>query len=94
MNMNKSFATAPQALRFDGIEWEELPSLATTLAQRLRRADAPRAPDFHPVWDVTMPAALDPLRESGPFAEPLRGLATRELIEPDVFRHFFASMAS
>ena len=30
-------------------------------------------------WDVTMPAALDPITESGPFQETLSGLATREL---------------
>jgi len=39
---------------------------------------------------VTMPAALDPITESGPFQETLSGLATRELREPDVFRHFFS----
>jgi hypothetical protein len=74
------------------IEWEELPSLT----ERLVNVDARRAGDFQNsssftgTWDVTMPAALDPITESGPFQEPLRGLVTRELREPDVFRHFFA----
>ena len=78
------------------IEWEELPSLADSLGQRLvnlgarRGADFQNSSSFHAAWDATMPAALDPLTESGPFVEPLRGLVTRELREPDVFRHFFA----
>lgn len=67
------------------IEWEELPSLA----DRLQAVDGRRAGPTNS-WDVTMPAALDPLTESGPFVEPLHGLVTRELHEPDVFRHFFA----
>ena len=74
------------------IEWEELPSLT----ERLVNVDARRGRDFQNsssftgTWDVTMPAALDPLTESGPFQEPLAGLVTRELREPDVFRHFFS----
>ncbi|MBX3603842.1 MAG: hypothetical protein KF788_01145 [Piscinibacter sp.] len=70
------------------IEWEELPSLAETLARR--DAEFERSPMFRTSWDVTLPASLDPLVESGPFVESLRGLETRELREPDVFRHFFA----
>ncbi|MGE4050166.1 MAG: hypothetical protein AB7F38_03800 [Piscinibacter sp.] len=74
------------------IEWEELPSLS----ERLVNVDARRAGAFQnptgicQTWDVTMPAALDPLTESGPFQETLTGLVTRELREPDVFRHFFS----
>lgn len=72
-----------------GIEWEELPSLADTLARR--DAEFERSPMFRTSWDATLPAALDPLVESGPFVESLSGgLVTRELREPDVFRHFFA----
>ncbi len=73
------------------IEWEELPSLS----ERLVNVDARRGTTFQNLqgisqtWDVTMPAALDPITESGPFQETLTGLATRELREPDVFRHFF-----
>lgn len=70
------------------IEWEELPSLAETLARR--DAEYDKSPAFRTSWDVTLPAALDPLVESGPFVEPLKGMVTRELREPDVFRHFFA----
>ncbi len=74
------------------IEWEELPSLS----ERLVNVDGRQASGFQnpgavaSTWDVTMPAALDPITESGPFQETLSGLVTRELREPDVFRHFFA----
>ena len=74
------------------IEWEELPSLS----ERLVNVDARGSGAFQnpkgicQTWDVTMPAALDPITESGPFQETLTGLVTRELREPDVFRHFFA----
>ena len=75
-----------------GIEWEELPSLTERLVnvQTRRAGDFQHSASFCNTWDVTMPAALDPLTESGPFQEPLRGLVTRELREPDVFRHFFS----
>lgn len=42
-----------------------------------------------PAWDLTMPADLDKRPASRPFEEPLRGLSMREVIEPDVFKHFF-----
>jgi hypothetical protein len=96
MNSSKPFASAPRRRLFDaGIEWEELPSLADSLAKRLahagvRNSDFQNSSTFNSVWDATMPAALDPLQESGPFVESVRGLVTRELREPDVFRHFFA----
>ena len=67
------------------IEWEELPSLAGSLAQRIVAATT------RP-WDSTRPAELD---EGGvpsqPFREPVDGLAIREVNEPDVFRHFFGT---
>lgn len=74
------------------IEWEELPSLAKTLAQRMSLrggADFQNSSSFGSVWDATLPAPLDMVREPEPFREALEGLATRELHEPDVFRHFF-----
>ena len=97
MNPIKTFASAPRRRLFDAgaIEWEELPSLADTLAKRLahtgvRGGEFQNSSSFSSVWDATMPAAFDPIQESGPFVESLRGLITRELREPDVFRHFFA----
>jgi hypothetical protein len=100
--MNSNLRNASPALRQrrgaygPAIEWEELPSLADSLTRRLVNLSARHGSDFqassgfHTVWDATMPAALDPLQESGPFTESLSGLVTRELREPDVFRHFFA----
>lgn len=89
----------------DAIEWEELPSLAATLAQRLTtrgawrrgataRTDAPdtTVPGSLSPWDATMPVELDTLAPSEPFSESLSGLATREVLEPDVFRHFFGAL--
>ena len=40
-------------------------------------------------WDATRPAELEPASVSQPFREPLEGVAIREVMEPDVFRHFF-----
>lgn len=100
--MNSTLRNAAAALRQrrgtygPAIEWEELPSLADSLTRRLVSLSARHGGDFqassgfHTVWDATMPAALDPLQESGPFTESLTGLVTRELREPDVFRHFFS----
>ena len=65
----------------DAIEWEELPSLAAALRHSGHASG--------PVWDVTMPASLEPVFEPDPFREEIAGLATREVREPDVFRHFF-----
>jgi hypothetical protein len=73
-----SFAAA------DGIEWEELPSLASKLGKRFDNS----------VWDPTMPAPLDLAPPpSPPLRETLNGLATREVLEPDVFEHFFGAKA-
>ncbi len=66
------------------IEWEELPSLAGSLAQRIVAATT------RP-WDSTRPAGLDSSVPSQPFREPVDGLAIREVNEPDVFRHFFGT---
>ena len=103
------FAHVPRPFTLNGaIEWEELPSLADTLAERLvvlgtRHRDAiaaarSRAATFERVasgaWDATRPADLEPETSPQPFREPLRGMAVREVIEPDVFRHFFGAASS
>ncbi len=74
-----------------GIEWEELPSLAGRLEPVSGSAASltPRAPYGQTVWDSTRPAELEPAIASGPFREPMDGMAVREVVEPDVFRHFF-----
>jgi hypothetical protein len=79
----------------DAIEWEELPSLAQRLVQRGANDSAfGHATGFTASWDNTMPAEFDPAPVSQPFREALAGLATREVIEPDVFHHFFGPNAS
>ena len=64
-----------------GIEWEELPSLVQRVRPSPMVASTP--------WDATRPAGLEPMSTSQPFREPLEGVAIREVMEPDVFRHFF-----
>jgi hypothetical protein len=100
-------ATQRAVANADAIEWEELPSLAGSLSKRLvnRSPGQPRGANdsefmsaasgkaFSP-WDNTMPATFEPAPVSQPFREPLEGLSTREVIEPDVFRHFFGANAS
>jgi hypothetical protein len=89
------------------IEWEELPSLAASLADRLvilgdrgigaaaAAAARARASGFAATasspWDSTRPAELETAVVSSPFREPLQGVAIREVNEPDVFRHFFGA---
>ena len=65
------------------IEWEELPSLAGAVHKRPAANQAP--------WDATRPADLDAMPPSQPFREPVTGMAIREVLEPDVFRHFFGA---
>jgi len=90
-------------------EWEELPSLADvvlrrhvpsgsyTLAAELvaeARTRLRSEPTFGPVWIETTPADLDPLTPSEPLRETVvGGLDSREIVEPDVFRHFFGANA-
>jgi hypothetical protein len=95
------FRAVPPVNRHTGqIEWEELPSLADSLKQRLvsrgTRHDFAESSSFpssaHGTWsDVTMPASLEVSFEPEPFKESsIDGLATREVRDQDVFRHFFA----
>lgn len=85
----------PRAAPPGAIEWEELPSLVSrvrSVGRALQQAEAGlAAAGSTPVWDATCPAALDTTASSpsAPFREPVEGVAVREVIEPDVFRHFF-----
>jgi hypothetical protein len=79
LHFSHTFRAAPPA---GSIEWEELPSLA----QRVRQQTGVPA---GAAWDSTRPAELDLPAPSQPFREPLKGVAIREVLEPDVFRHFF-----
>jgi hypothetical protein len=76
----------------EAIEWEELPSLADLLRQRLvMLGERQQAPSRAAAWTATLAAELDPPLRSKPFREALLGLDVREVDEPDVFRHFFGS---
>jgi hypothetical protein len=102
-------ATHRAVANADAIEWEELPSLAASLAQRLvQRGSWQRPPmqlrgandsafmstSFHgSPWDTTMAAEFDPAPVAQPFQERLDGLVTREVNEPGVFHHFFGPNA-
>jgi hypothetical protein len=79
LHFSHAFRSPPAA---GAIEWEELPSLA----QRVRHA--PLAGPSGAAWDATRPAELETVTVSAPFRE-LKGVAIREVDEPDVFRHFF-----
>lgn len=94
-------ATHRAVANADAIEWEQMPSLMKRLVQRglPGRGDAVErgandsrfetTRSFAAPWESTVPAPLDALPASTPFREPLAGLATREVHEPDLFRHFF-----
>jgi hypothetical protein len=94
-------------LSMKSVEWEELPALPHLTLRRqvpqasyaiadqmVREAQARlrEAPPSAPVWTETMPAIFDPLQPSAPLADShISGLATREIVEPDLFRHFFSA---
>lgn len=93
-NPQHHVASLNRVIAYHGsIEWEELPSLADSLAERLvdaakrRRSLSP----YRAAWDNTLPADLDVLVPAQPFHETLSGLVQREVLEPDVFRHFFGA---
>lgn len=97
MNHAQFASTRHAALRAlrgnDAIEWEELPSFADSLTQRLvvlgKRPLGERVDAAVPAWIETMAAGFDLLPPSEPFREVVEGLATREVHEPEVFRLFF-----
>ena len=45
--------------------------------------------EFNADWGVTMPVSLDDGPVGFPFREPLDGLATREIDEPELFHRLF-----
>lgn len=75
-----------------------VPQSSHVIAQQLveeARARLRSEPPAAPVWVETMPSILDPLIPSDPLADTcIDGLATREVVEPDVFRHFFGNGAT
>ncbi|MEO8154753.1 MAG: hypothetical protein ABI605_16940 [Rhizobacter sp.] len=101
MNHTHSQAAHPLAPRYPGgvpkdtIEWEEMPSLSPRLVPMGANRAQPgpmlrtQAIDFNTAWGVTMPAHLDITPQPAPFRETIRGLVTREVDEPELFKHFF-----
>jgi hypothetical protein len=91
-------------------EWEELPSLSNVLLRRHVPAGSyslaaemvaeaqsrlRSEPSFAPAWIETRPADLDSPIPSAPLRETtLGGLDAREIVEPDLFRHFFGASAA
>ena len=88
----------------DAIEWEELPSLANSMAKAMEKrrqtelntASPGSARAFTPstfgnAWSVTQHSDFNDLPEPQAFREPLRGMAVREVHEPEVFSHFFGA---
>jgi hypothetical protein len=108
-NRNKPLPPQPQQYRSsayrniaalasaDAIEWEELPSLASTVAQRRQMpTDSAASRAFTPstfgnAWSATERGDLHDTPEPQAFKEPLRGMAVREVHEPEVFSHFFGA---
>lgn len=92
INIGSPYAFRPRPAE-GAIEWEELPSLAGSLASRLVSLGLRRdgSSGSGQPWDATLPASLDALPPPNPFREPLAGCAVREVADHDVFRHFFES---
>lgn len=74
------------------VEWDDTPSFAESLPDRLNWRDRNPAHPGGPrvVYADTMPAELVPAVVSTAFSEPVEGLSVREVHDVDVFRHFFA----
>ncbi|WOB08379.1 hypothetical protein [Piscinibacter gummiphilus] len=47
------------------------------------------AQEFNTAWGVTMPADLVTVPSVEVYQEPIRGLVTREVNEPELFKLFF-----
>jgi hypothetical protein len=47
------------------------------------------AAEFNTAWGVTLPADLAATQTPAPFNETIRGLAMREVDEPELFKLFF-----
>jgi hypothetical protein len=105
--MHPRHSVSPSPALPASVEWEELPSLPGVLLRRqvpqasyaianelVQQAQARlrSTPTVAPVWTETLPAILDPLQPSAPLADThISGLASREIVEPDVFKHFFGA---
>ena len=79
LHFSHAFRSPPCPARSNGKSCLRSPS---AFASATGRAGAPSP------WDATRPAELESAPPSQPFRE-LKGVAIREVNEPDVFRHFF-----
>lgn len=61
-------------------------NLQRALAEPMLRT---QVSDFNSAWGVTMPAHFDTTPQATPFHEAIRGLVTREVNEPELFKQFF-----
>lgn len=86
----RSFATH-RRVTSGFVEWDDTPSFAESLPDRLNWPDRhrPHAAGPRVVYADTMPAALIPTVASTGFTEPVEGLSVREVYDMDVFHHFF-----
>ena len=90
-------AVAFAAWNVEASAWEELPSMLDAFDERLESlglgATHRREPDgwdtSADAWVATHHAPLEPDRAPTPSLELVHGVITRELTEPEVFRHFF-----
>jgi len=91
-------ATHPSAARVSALRRLLRDAGPATLADAMGlNLDPPTRDRFEPEHAVaasshdgdTVPSALMALMPSTPFREPLSGLAVREVLDADVFRHFF-----
>lgn len=74
------------------VEWDDTPSFADSLAQRLMYRSRPGRDSTTSATHQleTMPAELMPAAPvSTGFSEPVQGLSVREVMDADVFQHFF-----
>ena len=70
------------------VEWDDTPSFAESLPNRLSWKG--RIPVVAANYAETMPAELMPQPASeATFREPVEGMAVREVLDADVFQHFF-----
>jgi hypothetical protein len=70
------------------VEWDDTPSFAESLPNLLSWKG--RRPAASAEYAETLPAELLP-RPAAPttFIEPVQGLSVREVLDSDVFQHFF-----
>lgn len=67
------------------------PVLCELLPERLNWRERASNTITQDVYPDTCPSELMPVTQPSEFTEPVEGLSVREVQDPDVFLHFFAS---